>query len=109
MSITTEAAAGELSYDAQLIAGAQAVFTRARELDWPDDARKAIGEAVYDLAKLLATYHDLRNGIVPAYFSGMLAGHEGFMQALKFAAEDAAERAQDLVAVLPAAAEGGEQ
>lgn len=107
MSITAEAPA-ELSYDAQLITEAQAVFTRARGLDWPEDSRKAIGEAVYDLAKLLTAYHDLRNGIVPAWFPGIIAGHEGFMQALKFAAEDAAERASDLVAVLPAAAEGTE-
>jgi hypothetical protein len=104
MSITTEAPA--LSYDAELIAGAQAVFTRARGLDWPEDSRKAIGTVVYDLAKLLKAYHDLRNGIVPPWFPGMLAGHEGFMQALRFAAEDAAERASDLVEVLPAAAEG---
>ena len=104
MTAATEA----LSYEASLIAEAQAVFTRARLLPgWDHD--EFVRDCFWDLAAGLKRYHDLCRGIVPAWFPGMPAGPEGFAKALKHAAESADETAQELVILLPAAAEGDGQ
>ena len=97
------AAAAELTYDEDLIAGAAAVFSRARDLsrEWPEADRGLIEETVRDLAKALKVYRDLQRGIVPAWFAGMKAS-----RALKLEAENADEIAQVLAILLPAAAEG---
>jgi len=94
----TEAPA-ELPYDAFLIGQALEVFTRARTAEWPEPDRKAIGGAFLDLGAAMKAYWDLRNGIVPAWFPGMTPGPEGFAKALRMAAENAWEKAEELARV----------
>jgi hypothetical protein len=103
MTAATEA----LSYEASLIAEAQAVFTRARLLPgWDHD--EFVRDCFWDLTVRLKRYHDLCRGIVPAWFPGIPAGPEGRDRALRDAAESAGETAQELVILLPAAAAEGE-
>jgi hypothetical protein len=104
MTAATEA----LTYEASLIAEAQATFTRARLLPgWDHD--EFVRDCFWDLAIALKRYHNLCRGIVPAWFPGIPAGPEGRDMALRDAAESADETAQELVILLPAAAEGGTQ
>ena len=97
-TVITEAPA-ELPYDAFLIGQAYDVFTRAKGVEWPEPSDKAIGGAFLDLAQALKAYWDLRNGIVPAWFPGMTPGPEGFAKALRMAAENAWEKAEELARV----------
>jgi hypothetical protein len=93
--VLTEAPA-ELPYDAFLIGQAHGVFDHAKSAEWPEPDRKAIGGAFLDLGAALKAYWDLRNGIVPAWFPGMTPGPEGFARALRMAAENAWEKAEEL-------------
>jgi hypothetical protein len=104
----TEAPA-ELPYDAFLIGQAYEVFDRAKDVEWPEPSDKAIGNAFLDLGAALKAYWDLRNGIVPAWFPGMAPGPEGFAKALRMAAENAWEKAEELVRAEQMAALSGSE
>lgn len=106
-------------YDTYLITQAHGVFTRAKSAEWPEPGRRAIGNAVLDLAEALKRYSDLRNGFVPRYLPGIKAGPEGFTEALQMLAEGAWEAAGDVTeaigkycdeetAALVSGTEGGE-
>ena len=92
---------------AQTIEEAQAVFTRARTAEWPEDAQRKIGGTVLDLATALKRYHDLTNGIVPPWCPGITPGPEGFAAVLRIAADDAWEAAEHVTALLDEHYENG--
>jgi len=96
---TAAAAADALPYDALLISQAHEVFTRAKSVGWSEPGREDIGTAVMGLAGALKRYWDLRNGIVPPGSLGIPAGREGFARALRAAAEDAWEAADEVEAI----------
>ena len=85
---------------AEVIAEAQAVFAAARAAEWPDSAQPALGNAGEGLAVALRDYHNLCNGIVPAWFPGMRPGPEGKAAALRLAADRAWEAAETVAALL---------
>ena len=89
-----------IPYDHLLAIQAHGVFARAKTVEWPDPARRLIGNAVLDLAEALKSYWDLRNGIVPPGSLGIPAGREGFEKALRAAAEDAWEAAEKVLEVI---------
>ena len=96
IEVTPDEAPAELPYDAYLIGQAHGAFDHAKSVEWPEAARKVIGGAFLDLGAALKAYWDLRNGIVPAWFPGMTPGPEGFAKALRMAAENAWEKAEEL-------------
>jgi hypothetical protein len=106
VSTATEAPAPEATYEAGVIASATATYTRAMAVFAADpewDREETVRDCFWDLAIRLRRYHDLCRGIVPAWFPGIKAGPEGYAAALRHAADYAAETAQELVILLPAA------
>ena len=87
-------------YDAMLAADAHGIFTRAKDIAWPEPGRRAIGNAVWDLAISLRDYWNLRNGIVPAWLPGITAGPDGLAKCLRMAAEHAWEDAGEVTRLI---------
>jgi len=85
---------------AEVITEAQAVFTRARTTEWPEHVSRALGDPGSALALALKQYHDLERGIVPPWFPGMRPGPEGKATALRLAADNVWERAEEVAAVI---------
>ena len=81
------AEADALPYDAMLATDAHGVYARAMAVQWPDPGRRVIGNAMLDLAEALKRYHDLGNGVGPAWRSAKV---------LRMAAEETWEAASDV-------------
>lgn len=85
------------------------IYRRAIEAEWPGDG-KAIDDAAGDLAAAWKLYGEIRDDVTsPEEAFAELEGEpDAFARALQMAAEDVTRWADEVVRLLPAAAEGGE-
>jgi hypothetical protein len=110
MSITTAEAEAVIAGQRAIDRG-WAICRRAMEAEWPEKDRGVIARALADLREALDLYNDINNGPVhpAAEWTELEHEPEAFDLALQRAAEDVTGWSDEMVRLLPAAAEGGTQ
>jgi hypothetical protein len=108
MTAATEAAA--VCAEQSAITRGWALWRRALQAEWPDGDRRVIGRMATDLREALDLYGAiLSEEIHPASeWPELEDDPEAYASALGKASQDVTGWANELVRVLPAAAEGGE-